>query len=32
MVVLGRAASGWVEWKDAEARTLHEADRIETLW
>ncbi|WP_152050246.1 GIY-YIG nuclease family protein [Tautonia marina] len=31
MVVMGRTANGWVEWKDTEGRTLHEVYRVEAL-
>jgi hypothetical protein len=29
MLVLGRTANGWNEWKAADGRTLHEVERVE---
>ena len=29
-VVLGRTSNGWVDWKDKDGKTLHEAKRAES--
>ncbi|MFG0297460.1 MAG: DUF4357 domain-containing protein, partial [Maioricimonas sp. JB045] len=29
-VVLGRTANGWIEWKTADGRTLHDVHRAES--